>query len=91
MISWLMRWACGRNGCGEAVLTVRRGDDGFDFTGTFVRGNRSDRNIGLAWGDVPGDGTLRLFRGAKLRLADVSPELVKQALRPGHHWWPKSA
>jgi hypothetical protein len=68
----------------EAVLTVRRGDDGFDFTGPFVRGNRSDRNIGLAWGDVPGDGTLRLFRGAKLRLADVSPELVGQALRPGH-------
>jgi hypothetical protein len=67
----------------EATVTVRRGEDGFDFTGPFVRGGRSDRNIGLAWGDVPGDGTLRLFRGAKLRLADVDPGLVEQALRPG--------
>jgi hypothetical protein len=31
---------------------------------------------------VPGDGTLRLFRGAKLRLADVDPGLVEEALRP---------
>jgi hypothetical protein len=69
----------------EATVTVRRGEDGFDFTGPFVRGDRSDRNIGLAWGDVPGDGTLRLFRGAKLRLADVDPGLIEQALRPGRH------
>jgi hypothetical protein len=69
----------------EATVTVRRGEDGFDFTGPFVRGDRSDRNIGLAWGDLPGDGTLRLFRGAKLRLANIDPGLVEQALRPGHH------
>ena len=31
----------------------------------------------------PGDGTLRLFRGAKLRFADVDPGLVEQAMRPG--------
>ena len=67
----------------EAVVTVRRAGQGFDFTGPFVRGDRSDRNVGLAWGDVPGDGTLRLFRRAKLRLADVDPGLVEQALRPG--------
>jgi hypothetical protein len=70
--------------CWEATVTVRRGDEGFDFTGPFVRGDRRDRNIGLAWGDVPGDGTLRLFRGAKLRLADVDPGLVEEALEPGH-------
>jgi hypothetical protein len=68
----------------ELPVTVRRGADGFDFTGPFVGGTRDDRNLGLAWGDVPGDGTLRLFRGAKLRLVDVDPALIEEALRPGH-------
>jgi Family of unknown function (DUF5990)/Domain of unknown function (DUF5655) len=67
----------------EAPVTVRRGDTGYDFTGPYVRGDRTDRNIGLAWGDVLDDGTLRLFRGAKLRLADVDPALIEDALRPG--------
>jgi hypothetical protein len=68
----------------EAPVTVRRGDDGLDFGGPFVRGARDDRHLGLVWGDVPGDGTLRLFRGAKLRLVDVEPSLIEAALRPGH-------
>jgi hypothetical protein len=68
----------------EAPVTVRRDTDGLDFTGPFVRGDRTDRHLGLAWGDVPGDGTLRLFRGAKLRLVDIDPRLVEEALRPGH-------
>jgi hypothetical protein len=67
----------------EVTVTVRRGDDGLDFAGPFVRGARDDRHLGLVWGDVPGDGTLRLFRGAKLRLVDVDPALVEAALRPG--------
>jgi hypothetical protein len=65
-------------------VTVRRDADGLDFTGPFVGGTRDDRNLGLAWGDVPGDGTLRLFRGAKLRLVDVDPALIEEAMRPGH-------
>jgi hypothetical protein len=68
----------------EVPVTVRRGPDGFDFTGPFVGGTRDDRSLGLAWGDVPGDGTLRLFRGAKLRLVDVDPQIIEEALRPGH-------
>jgi hypothetical protein len=68
----------------EATVTVRSGDDGYDFGGPFVRGTRDDRHLGLAWGDVPGDGTLRLFRGAKLRLVDVEPGLIEAAMRPGH-------
>jgi Family of unknown function (DUF5990)/Domain of unknown function (DUF5655) len=68
----------------EVPVTVRRGDDGLDFGGPFVRGVRDDRHLGLAWGDVTGDGTLRLFRGAKLRLVDVAPDLIETALRPGH-------
>ena len=54
-----------------------------DFAGSFVRGVRDDRHLGLAWADVTGDGTLRLFRGASLRLVDVDPGLIEQALRSG--------
>jgi hypothetical protein len=68
----------------EVPVTVRRDAGGFDFTGPFVGGARDDRSLGLAWGDVPGDGTLRLFRGAKLRLVDVDPALIEEAMRPGH-------
>ena len=68
----------------EMPVTVRRDGDGFDFAGPFVRGVRDDRHLGLIWGDLPGDGTLRLFRGAKLRLVDVDPGLIEAALRPGH-------
>jgi uncharacterized protein DUF5990/uncharacterized protein DUF5655 len=69
----------------EADVTVKRDPDGgFDFAGPVVRGPRDDRHLALAWGDLPGDGTLRLFRGAKLRLVDVDPDLIEQALRPGH-------
>jgi hypothetical protein len=69
----------------DVTVTVR-GDagEGYDFTGPPVRGGKADRHLGLVWGDVPGDGTLRLFRGAKLRLADVPPGIIAQALRPGH-------
>jgi hypothetical protein len=66
----------------EVPVTVRRDSDGLDFSGPFVRGDRTDRHLGLAWGDAPGDGTLRLFRGAKLRLVDIDPRLVEEALRP---------
>jgi hypothetical protein len=68
----------------EMPVMIRRDDDGFDFAGPFVRGVRDDRHLGLVWGDVLGDGTLRPFRGAKLRLVDVDPDLIEQAMRPGH-------
>jgi Family of unknown function (DUF5990)/Domain of unknown function (DUF5655) len=68
----------------EMPVTVRRDEDGFDFAGLFVRGVRDDRHLGLIWGDLVGDRTLHLFRGAKLRLVDVDPGLIEQALRPGH-------
>jgi hypothetical protein len=65
-------------------ITVRQGADGLAYGGPFVRGNRGDRHIGLAWGEVPGDGTLRLFRGAKLPLAEVGGDVLAEAMRPGH-------
>jgi Family of unknown function (DUF5990)/Domain of unknown function (DUF5655) len=67
----------------EMPVTVRQGDAGPDFGGPFVRGDRTDRHIALAWGDVPGDGTLRLFRACKFGFAQVDPGLVEDALRPG--------
>jgi Family of unknown function (DUF5990)/Domain of unknown function (DUF5655) len=67
----------------EMPVTVRQGDAGLDFGGPFVRGDRTDRHIALAWGEVPGDGTLRLFRACKFGLAGVDPGLVEDALRPG--------
>jgi hypothetical protein len=67
----------------EVTVTVRRDDDGLDFGGPFVRGVRNDRHLGLVWGDVPGDGTLRLFRGVKMRLVEADPAIVEAALRPG--------
>jgi Family of unknown function (DUF5990) len=67
----------------EIEVTVRRGDDGLDFGGPFVRGDRTDRHLGLVWGDVLADGTFRLIRGSKLKLADVDPALIAEAMRPG--------
>jgi len=69
----------------EITVTVRgSADDGYDFTGPSVGGDRTDRNLGLVWGEVPGDGTLQMFRGAKLRLVEVPPDLITDAMRPGH-------
>jgi len=67
----------------EVQVTVRQGGAGPDFAGPFVRGARTDRHLALAWGDVPGDGTLRLFRACKFGFADIDAGLVEDALRPG--------
>lgn len=37
----------------EVTVTVRRDQDGFDFSGPFVRGDRTDRHLGLAWATSP--------------------------------------
>ena len=66
----------------ELPVTVRRDADGLDFSGPNVRGDRADRNLFLAWGDVHDDGTMRLIRGSKLRLRDVDPRLIEEAMRP---------
>jgi hypothetical protein len=68
----------------EVPVTVRRDEDGFDFSGPYVRGDRTDRHLFLAWGDLHGDGTLRLVRGSKLGLAGVDPRLVEEAMGAGH-------
>jgi hypothetical protein len=68
----------------QLEVTVRRGDDGtFDFGGPFVHGKPGERHLGLRWGTVEGDGTFTVFRGAKLRFADVDASVVQRALRSG--------
>jgi hypothetical protein len=68
----------------QLEVTVHRGDDGtFDFRGPFVHGRRGERHLGLRWGTVGGDGTFTVFRGAKLRFADVDASVVQRALRSG--------
>lgn len=67
----------------EMDVTVK--DGGGDFGGPFVRGSKGDRHIFLAWGELSDDGTrFDLFRGAKLRLDKVEPQLIKKASAPGH-------
>jgi Family of unknown function (DUF5990)/Domain of unknown function (DUF5655) len=68
----------------ELEINILRGDDGFDFGGPFVRGDRTDRHLGLAWGDVRNDGTFVLFRGAKLRLVDIDPAVLEDVIRSDH-------
>jgi hypothetical protein len=68
----------------EAPVTVRRDSDGYDFSGPYVRGARDDRNLFLAWGDVRDDGTMRLVRGSKLKLLEVDPRLLEEAMGSGH-------
>jgi hypothetical protein len=67
----------------ELEIVVKDADGELDFGGHFVRGTRGDRHIGLAWGEVPGDGSFRLFRGAKLRLDAIDREAVLDARTPG--------
>lgn len=66
----------------ELDINVLRSDadGGFDFTGRYVRGDKTDRNLGLAWGNVLDDGTFQLFRAAKLRLAEVPVDVLGDAL-----------
>jgi Family of unknown function (DUF5990) len=68
----------------EAPVTVRRDADGFDFSGPYVRGDRADRHLFLAWGDVLSYGTMRLIRGSKLGLSRVDPRHIEEAMHPRH-------
>jgi hypothetical protein len=68
----------------QVPVTVRRGASGLDFSGPHVRGDHTDRHLFLAWGSLPGDGTLQLIRGSKLKLTSVDPSIIEEALHPGH-------
>jgi hypothetical protein len=83
-------------------VTVRETDAGRDFGGPFISGHRDDRHLGLRWVARGPGGTPDHFRGAKLRMRDVEPTLVEEALATGRvligtvnltdeHGWPRCA
>ena len=59
------------------------GAGGFDFGGPLVHGKRGERFLALWWGTVASDGTFTLFRGAKLRFADIEQVTLQEAMQPG--------
>jgi hypothetical protein len=65
-------------------LEVRVGEGGaLDFRGPVVYGRRGERAVSLRWGTLEWDDTFEVFRAAKLRLSDVDPALVEQAIATG--------
>jgi hypothetical protein len=48
-------------------------EDGLDFRGAAVQGRPGARFVYLTWGDVDDGGSFRMFRRAKLMLADLEP------------------
>jgi hypothetical protein len=48
-------------------------EGGLDFRGAAVQGRPGARFVYLTWGDVAEDGSLTMFRRAKLMLADLEP------------------
>lgn len=64
----------------HADVRVETADDGaIDFKGPAVHGRRDGRFMYLTWGNVNDDGSFHMFRRAKLMLADVSADLIRQA------------
>jgi hypothetical protein len=84
------------------AIAVRRTADGWDYGGPYVSGDRSDRHLGIHWVEVGDDGTMALFRGAKLRLVELDGALIDGAIASGRrlvarvnmtdeHGWPRCA
>ena len=67
--------------CWEFEVVVRDVEEGLDLSGPFVAGRRGERSLGLVWGNLADDDFFDVFRAAKLRLSDLDPALVEQAVR----------
>lgn len=57
-------------------------DGGVDFFGPAVHGARGDRHLALRWLSTR-DVHAAAFRGAKLKLEQIDPDLVAAATEPG--------
>jgi Family of unknown function (DUF5990) len=84
------------------TIAVRQTRDGWDYGGPYVSGDRSDRHLGIRWVEIGGDGTMSVFRGAKLRLVELDGALIDDAIASGRrliarvdmtdeHGWPRCA
>jgi Family of unknown function (DUF5990) len=68
----------------ELEVKVKEGPEGgFDCTGTSVYGTPGERHLGLRWATVTDDGSIFVFRAAKLRLNDIDPTLTRRAVDEG--------
>jgi len=64
-------------------VTTRAVEDdgglGIDVGGPYAQGPKGDRFFYLSWGTVDGEGRFTMFRRAKLLVADIPPDLLRQA------------
>jgi len=56
---------------------------GDDVKGPYIQGRPGERFIYLSWGVVGDDGSFTMFRRAKLMLADVPREVLRDAVKSG--------
>ena len=63
----------------SAEWTLDCSVDGTDVHGPHIQGRPGERFIYLSWGSVDDNGRFRLFRRAKLMLADVPPDVLDAA------------
>ena len=56
-------------------------DAGPDLRGPAVHGKKGERFLYLTWGDVGADGSVSMFRRAKLMVGDIDPEMLVAAIR----------
>lgn len=64
-------------------IDVVHTDDGVDFRGPAVQGQRNERFIYLTWGNVDQANHFEMFRRAKLMLNRIDPNLVRVAAQSG--------
>ncbi len=74
-----------RGDASEAVFTfeveLKPAKDGsLDFRGPYVHGKSGDRFLYLSWGSLETDGTLQMFRRAKLRFDSIDPADIQRAV-----------
>lgn len=67
----------------ETEVLVSRLEHGYDFRGRCVQGGPGQRSVGLAWGEVGGDGSFIMFRGLGLKLEQIPRDLVEEAFADG--------
>jgi hypothetical protein len=67
----------------SAEWTLDCSVDGTDVRGPHIQGRPGQRFIYLSWGSVDDDGHFRMFRRAKLMLADVSADVFDAAAASG--------
>lgn len=61
-------------------IEVRTSGTGIDFAGDHAHGRRGDRFLYLSWGVPDGTEPFVMFARAKVKLADIPPELLDAAI-----------